>query len=260
MYNIKPFADANAIKVVAFGIEFTNRVDLPLVNSIIALYNNDTNLKESLPLMQPLNVTTIQISDGVQSQAEAIGGVQFLRLQKDGTVEMALKLQGNSLIVVCQSYSTWTEISSEALKYFSRLIPSITEQLINAITLEYVDEFITDDRSNKWIEELFNKDSKYICENVFDVDNFWHSNHGYFNTIEQNGEQIRVLNTVDINTIEETNNITKEIRHKAIIKMRHKAETSSVDSLEEIMTNLHNTDKVMLKNLLTENIQEMIGL
>ena len=231
MYNIKPFADSNAIKVVAFAVEFSNNVEAPMINEIVKLYNHDDNFKSSLPLIQPINVTTIQIVNGAETRTEAVGGVQFLRIKANGEVDMALKLQGNSLSIICQSYTTWEKVSSEVFGYFSKVIPSLKEQSINAITLEYIDEFNTDDKTHKWIDELFKKDSKYICAHVFDVDNFWHSHHGYFSNFHDGETDIRVLNTVNISSHSETNNITQEVQYKAVIKMQHKAESNNNDSL-----------------------------
>ncbi len=173
---------------------------------------------------------------------------------------MALKLQGNSLAIICQAYSSWNEVSTEVFEYFSKTQALLGEYSVTAITLEYVDEFQIDDTTNKWTEGLFNRDSKYICQHIFDVDSFWHSNHGYFNTIQEADEKIRVLNTVNISSLSETHNITKEVRHKAVIKMQHKAETNNIDILEKIMIDLHTTDKDILKNLLSADIRKMIGL
>ena len=262
MPNMKPCNENNAIKVVAFALDFVHEVDESVIKSAIALYNEDKQLNEDLANLQTQQSIIIEINQGAQVQRQALGGVVFEKLSEKAEVLWALQVRRNGLAVTCTDYTRWDNIWPQAKNYLSKILPMLNGIEVASTTLEYVDEFIIDEHSD-WKDELFQRKNKYLANNVFEVKDFWHSHHGYFS--ESSCESVeKVLNTVNIEYVVEE---PKKI-YKVAIRTQHKSLTKEVSIqdafLDEVFSksieNNHEANKEILLDLLSHSMLKTIKL
>lgn len=262
MSNVKPGNANNAIKVVAYALDFVHEIDESTIKSAISLYNEDDSLNQDLTRVQPQESISIQINNGVQLQQQTLGGVAFERISDKATVEWSLQLRKQSLSVTCTNYTKWENIWTKAQEYLSKLLPLLSDVEVASTTLEYVDEFIINDISSPWKEELFKRDSTYLTGNIFDTKSFWHSHHGYFSECSC-GNVEKVLNTVNIEYVEEQKKINKIIirsQHKSLIQGIFIKDDFFNTVLNESIESNHKANKNILINLLSDSMLKEIDL
>jgi len=264
MNHIEPSNERNAIKVVAFALEFIEEIEESLIHEVITLYQGNNKLKETLPRKELHQSVIIQLGSLQQATSKPVGGVTFDCLSPDGTQKWALSLRTNALIISCAEYTRWEEIWLQAKEYFALILPLLSEKHFSLVALEYIDEFIikSDPYSNEWKNELFKEDSKYIPSNIYEVQNLWHSHHGFISN-EGNGD-MSTLNNVNIDHISE-----QSLVNKIIIRTQHKSQFLQPrlyegDFLNEIVENIfnknHGENKRIMRDLLSDEMCSEINL
>ena len=263
MTNVKPSNDNNAIKVIAFVLEFQQEIDESTVDKLRVFYQNNAEIKKDLPREQLLHTMMIQMEGQQQvSNKQVVGGVAFDSLLANGSQEWSLSVRGNVVVVTCGRYTRWDQVWNQAKSYFSAVLPLLSDKTFKFITLEYVDEFFISNHNSEWKKELFNLESKYLPSNIHDLDGFWHSHHGFHLHEVQPVEQ-RVLNNIDIDYISDPGG------HKLLIRTQHKSELLEAinysenfmdETVDKIMNNNHTFNKELMVNLLSTEIQSKIKL
>lgn len=263
MQTIVPYCDENAIKVVAYAIDFANEIDDKVIHKAIAFYNDNDSLKQDLPHMNPQKSLKIEVRNGIQLHQEELGGVSFEKVDTSGDPVWSLLFRKNALAITCRKYTRWDEISSQAKSYLLTMLNILDGVQVASTTLEYVDEFIVADTSPSWQEALFKKESRYITHNIFDVEGFWHSHHGYFSSCECNSVE-KVLNTINVDYVVEE----PKMIHKIDIRTQHKSLMNKVvidaDFMESVFEKSieynHKVNKEIFMDMLTETMLKRIHL
>lgn len=167
MPNVKPCNENNAIKVVAFALDFAREIDESIIKSAIAFYNQDQELNQDLTNLQTQESITVEINQGAQIQRQTLGGVVFEQLSEKGEVVWALQVRRHALSVTCTDYTRWDEnIWPKAKNYLSKILPLLQDIQIASTTLEYVDEFIVN-KDSSWKNELFKKKTNFCLTTYF---------------------------------------------------------------------------------------------
>lgn len=264
MSHVKPSNEQNAIKVVAFALEFIEEIEEALIHEVITLYQSNNKLKETLPRKELHQSVTIQLGSPQQATPKPVGGITFDYLSPDGTQKWALSLTTNALIISCAEYTRWEKIWLQAKEYFSLILPLLSKKHFSLVALEYIDEFIieSDSPPNEWKKKLFKEDSKYIPANIYETKNLWHSHHGFISN--EVDDDVNTIHNINIDHIQEQN-----LENKIIIRTLHKSQflqpkLYDADFLnkivEKIFNKSHDENKEIMGDLLSAEMCSEINL
>ncbi len=266
MSSVKPCKMDNAIKVAAFVFEFVKPLDKTVIENAIKLHNDDEVFKKELPKVTSHNAITIQIIDGVQKASNnELSGVSFERFNSSGEHEWSIGLIKESINISCYEYTRWNEVWPKVKEYFNRMEPILSAHDVSLVGIEYLDEFIINQKDADWEKELFNTDSKYIPNHIFELNDFWHSHHGYFSNNIKSVLGDKTLNNVNIGYfIEEnvTNKVHIRTQHKYMITQADTKITKDfiMSEAENIINSNHEVNKEILINLLSTEMLKSIQL
>ncbi len=256
----------NAIKGVAFAIEFTDPINDKQLDELIKIYNSDESLNKLLPRFQEAEQVVVQVSGPSQnSQKPTRSGVMFDSIKENGEVNWAVVPSGLNLVIQCNDYSRWDEVWGKAKEYIYKLSPALKECTVKRVGLEYMDKFFILDKEMGWADKLFKKESDFIARNIFKIDDLWHSHHGFFEKNSNNEQTLTRINIDHVSDSQNKDNLEEfcvEIRthHSTSINTVPLKEICATNALEEEMLSHHQKNKDVLKNLLIEDVLKEIGL
>ena len=242
---IKPFSQKNAVKIVAFGINFSETISDIEIETIIETIKED-KIFEDFYSTTSEEITTIISPDKVMQQKTSKAGIIF---QNN---DWQINLSKNMLVVNCTNYTSWTEISKQMFIYIKSIL-KYTKKSISQITLEYLDEFQILDIKADWKSKLFVNNSKYLNNNIKDIDDFWHINQGRY--LKLDGIETKVLDTINIKFFAEQkaglkNKVHLLCQHRVTFQEAKKYE----DNIEDSFDILHTHTKSIFQNIINENI------
>lgn len=252
----------NAIKGVAFAVEFQNELTDEQLNNAKKVYSS-TTLKSLLPRENDIEQIVVQIQGSTVNSNQNLKktGVVFDKLSLNGDIEWALVLNTKAVIVQCNMYTRWNNVWTKVNDLFQLILPVLQDSVVNKIGVEYLDIFFINDIENGWAKNLFKQDSIYISNNIFNIQNslLWHSHHGYFSN-RYNDEL--VLNRLNIDFLKKEEQNCVEIRaHHSVEKSPKKFQEYFNDEvIQNDMTYFHQENKNIFKSLLTDEILRNINL
>jgi uncharacterized protein (TIGR04255 family) len=262
---VTPHNEKNAIKIAAFAFEFSEPINKLVIENAISLYEADKDMSTALPSKKLRQTLTIQIGGSQPPSPHApedISGVLFSSIKPSGDVKWSVELSSEALIITCGDYTRWDEVWKETLVYFSKFATVLSGQKISLVTLEYQDEFIIDNtQEGDWKDALFNKKTKYLSKNIFEINDFWHSHNGFFQKGPTTG--LRILNLINVDYRQEEGVL------KAIIQTQHKsllddflsvAEEEAQEKINTIIEENHAINKSIFLDLLSEEMCDSINL
>lgn len=258
MSSIRPHNNNNAIKEVAFAIEFNQKINDQAIYELIDSYSNNKSIKNQLPGKKLVHDLNLNFDDSTSSKV--LNGVSFSLIKPDGAVNWSLTVKGNSIIVVCGEYDCWTNVWSKAEEYINFVLLAYYNPEIKCtkIALEYFDEFIITDTSKDWTKELISKDSVVIPKHIFHMkDTLWHCNQGFFTV----SDDTRILNNIDLSRVihEGENLIRMRTSHQANVDYACEVDELLI-SIERQLKDSHNFNKSILSEILTVEMQQRINL
>lgn len=267
MSSVNPCNKNNAVQAVAFVFQLVTPLDELALKKCIVSYQKDEELIFQLPRMQPMDSLTFQIGASQnQMSTPILGGVTFDKVKPNGQPEWALVVRREVIIVQCGDYTSWSEVWSKAKFYFTKII-SILGDLnlqVQMVGLEFVDEFkVNNPQDPDWKTEIFNKQSKYVSQNIFDINGFWHSHHGFF-MMEESGIKRRTLNILNIDYVEELGGECKVLVRSQIqsnfIDQQPNLNVEFMLNADLVICNNHDTNKLVMCDLLSNQMCHKVGL
>jgi hypothetical protein len=136
------------------------------------------------------------------------------------------------------------------------IFPKEYNVFIAQLTLEYLDEFEVLSPEADWKQELFRQNNnKFLNKNVYEQNDFWHINHGYFITLDK--LKNKQLDTISINYFSDEND---DLKNKVTIKSQH---TVIVDPIQKIDKKsfitktfdiVHIHSKEIFENIISDNV------
>lgn len=215
---IKPYSDENAVKVIAFAINFSQKLELEKVNELISKINSIPYFKEHFPKSDDQTEVSFVFSpEGGQQQTITKNGIVLSNFIGEQLI-WSITLNKDIILITCKKYSRWKDISTVAYEHLQKLIDIIEHNVnIAQITLEYLDEFEVLNPTENWKEELFDPTCEYLTPNIYELNDFWHINHGYF--ISLAGLDDKQLDTININYFSDKDD---SLKHKVTIRTQHK--------------------------------------
>jgi uncharacterized protein (TIGR04255 family) len=271
MVTVVPIADVHAIKTVSFGLEWQNPLQEEELTFLRALH---PKVRDELPRVTKQEGFAFQVVVG-QTQPEQqappkpqLDGITFDALQPNGQQAWSLVIQKHFLAVSCHVYTRWEEIWGKAQELLMPFVPVLVkERGISVIGLQYVDQFrITGEREQFRAAHLFRSDSPFIPSNAYELDDLWHSHHGFFQKIAEPAAHRR-LNNIDVDVLDANNERIIQITtaHRAILDEPAVDASALMNEhdggeLHRHVVELHTINKTCLRRTLTTAMCAQIGL
>lgn len=231
-------------------------------------------LKDSLPrvveqqqMMVKFNVgADHQMSAPPISQPGTIAGISFDRVKPNGEAAMSVNVQTNALLIVCGEYERWAKVSEEVEKYLDILTPWLLPISVSSLLLQYTDIFKVSFGAQpaKPLTDLFNRDSKYLPRGFADLNEAFHSHHGFFTT-PQFGLAGKLLTNVNVNVTEIASgfdaNIVTMHKYQLSNMLPFIVDGSEINpTIKPAFQYLHDQNKADFGDLLTEQAKSIIAL
>jgi len=162
-------------------------------------------------------------------------------------------------------YERWDKVAHEVAHYLEILKPWLANVKASSLSLQYTDTFkVTfDDGKVSPLTELFNKDSQYLPSGIDQINDAFHSHHGFFS--EPNfGLEGKVLTNINANV-----NLTGSVFDVNVITL-HKYQLSNalpfVDDENKLNSAigpaykyLHDESKAVFGNVITDAVKHLIN-
>lgn len=271
MINVVPIAGRHAIKAVSFGLEWQEPLQEDLLTFLMALH---AKVRDKLPRVIrheeiPLKVVLSQAQPEQEAPVKPqLASVTFDALQRNGEQEWSLVIQRNFLAVNCYVYTRWNEIWGIGRELLTPFLPVIArERGISVIGLQYVDQFrVTGSCEHFRAGHLLREGSRFVPTQAFQLDDLWHSHHGFFEKLTEPTAHRR-LNHVNVDVVDTNDERVIQITtaHRALLDRPAKDESRLLNSGGEgewhhYMDQLHKVNKQFLCELLNEDMCKQIGL
>lgn len=263
---VMPCNNNNAIKIATFALEFGKPIDKNVVKQFITACENDTYISKHFPQHEKHRSMNFDAATGDSSQW--VSGASFNRLTEKAELDWGFAVSPETFIVSCGSYTRWDEVFSEAMYLFKTVLNLFAvNQSAVVVALEYVDEFIIpNDSDTSWKSELFNINSNYLPRNVYDIDDSWHSHHGFF--VDNESQDVdKMLNNIELTYVKGecskgVNGIVQVLTsHKSRLLNPLELDQALIDSVvSEIIEASHLCNKEIMRDFLSDLMCNEINL
>lgn len=248
----RPLNDDHAVKNVVFSLSFDQQL---LSDDIQRFVDSHPNLRSELPCVRGIN-------------SEDQFGVSFSYLRPDGTAIWIAKLSDYQIDVECTRYTRWNKIAEQALSYINTACKALIDRQpktnFSLAKLQFIDKFVNRGRDYNLRSLL--KSNEFVAEHVFESGESWHSETGWFQSMESD---FKVLNRVNVGAVSEDYlDETGTQQSQFSVKIDHFQETRSIQwegtpilgYINPLFDILHKGNKEIVTQLLSEKIQSEIGL
>lgn len=253
---IKSFTNDNAVKVVAFAISFSKELTTDEILNFVSSANENEYLKSNFTNISNQEEIAMTLSpDATLKHTQSIGGIVATILDDKQNTIWNLEANKTFIAIRCYSYSCWQSVYEKASIKFEEIFKILNNEniVINNIMLEYLDEFEILESSSDWKKQLFTQECPFLLNNIYQLDDFWHVNHGYFKNIDSSR---RLLDNHHINYFADVNDFFK---HKVNIRMQHKLAYENVvqykkESIDNDFSMLHKHTKEIFNQIINKDI------
>lgn len=268
--SLHPYSNRHAVQSAMLVVGFHEEIDLGegMTEKANAAFDA---IKSVLPNRNPIQMITVQVGASAPTFNEsAVGGWEFShpldKLPLKGpAVRRSAIVQEKRLAIQENEYNRWAD--------FQGFVSAVLEGLegyafagrrLNSVALGYIDSFVWKDNPSLIdADKVFSSNTEYLPANVFATGSrLFHSSHGFFvdpgdAAVEALVENVNVARTQDPETGQHSFVISTE--HRMVPKEPlFGAEAKRFVMLQ--LEGLHQRNKAVLANLLTEEVQQMIKL
>ena len=268
--HLYPFAGNHAIQNVAFAFEWNTELTS---NELLQIQQElEPQLKAEFSKILPQN--TQKFSFNMDSAASGtpnfspsveLSGLSFEKPSQFGNAQSArsLVLSKSNLVVLINDYSRWNSIWSDVERYLSIVLLKLPNNPIQSVGLQYSDIFTWRDDPKSFKSTLvFRENSPYLIPNVHKVAGLWHSHHGYL--VDRDEPQKHTcLDNVNVNLLDSSGILSLQIvtSHRATFaEPIWCKEADKLASISATMKILHNANKEIMYNLLSDEVCSKINL
>jgi len=263
-----PVAGNHAVQQAAFVIEWPTPLADSVLMNIAAVHQQ---LEGSFPVIQKPQTVSITFgpeaaSAGPTTNVDGMGGVHFLKPDPHGGpmgIERAIQVSKQNLVVLINKYTRWDSVWPEVSGWLNLLTPFILDgQPITGATLQYSDKLLwRGDPSKLPLNEILREGSKYLPANAFETKGLWHSHHGFIAELDTPIDYQRVDN-VNVNLVPEPPSLAIQLvtSHRGTLKNPIWDTNKAGETIASLMQSFHQRNKQIIKDLLTDQVCEKIGL
>ncbi len=255
---IKAYSNENAVKVIAFAINFNQILTIEEIQEIINNINALSHFQKHFPRSEDQAEISVTVTpDGAPQQTITKNGIVLHSSPKE-EAPWVININKEIILITCKEYTRWDTISKIAYQHLQELIRVIDKSVeIAQITLEYLDEFEITNPIENWKAELFKKNNDYLSPNIYNLNDFWHINQGYFTKLPELDN--KHLDTVNINYFSDEKD---NLKHKVTIRIQHKliiefsVSIHAVDYITNCFEKLHIHSKETFEKIIHDKVLE----
>lgn len=262
--NIKPsfvpVHAAHAIEQSMFVLQFANPISDDLYKEIVVLADKFMNELPGKRELQQAILTNIPPSPNA---------VAYAKYNDAGLIENELQIHKSAIFFTTRQYSRWTEIWTQASKYFAELVPFYSSQAkLSNLGLSYTDKFICENEIQVNPKSFLKTDSKFITSHIFETDQLWHSHTGVFEKADESTKRLININLDYLDERHINNNrfsvvVTTTINDQfdqPSYKPLNITSESTMDFISEHMANIHDAGKIILSEIINADMAKQIAL
>ena len=276
MSEAQPIHTTHSIQEVVFVFHFPSP---HTPEEVLHVLNDCTTLEGRYDVIRQLKKYEVALPDEGTPQTQGqpeLGGLKFFNDKPNGQdPDWIVRFERDFLSVNVLNYDRWENVwekAKEDLKAVANIIVGPSKPIIG-ITLQYIDLFIDDDISDYRLDEIINTRSKYIPQNVCDLhEPYWHVHQGWFSSSSEIDKKSPRLNRLNISAGENTSKKHQtQIDHQQLEQYNEDDQIVSPKGLflqneegsariDNIFSSLHDGNKEILRDLLTQEAQNAISL
>ncbi|WP_164701854.1 TIGR04255 family protein [Paraburkholderia caledonica] len=267
-----PIRGSHSVKNVVFVCELASHLAPSDLEKIVSVYERDAKLKAFLPVkVEQRGAVSIMIQSGNGPVPTAkpnndLVGLGFNRIAPDGSAEWALNLAPNAVIVACHQYNRWVDAVGTVLPVLRQVLEVSPHIGVSTIGLQYLDEWnIAAAEGEPIAPLLFNPAAQYIPQRLMGQSGAWHNHCGYFDTSDAALPRVLVNVNVNVNADPVTGRYTAALNHaQRSFQLEPLFIGGDVEAfsakIEQQFTSLHQRNKQLLGEVLSEAVQNQISL
>jgi uncharacterized protein (TIGR04255 family) len=266
----EPVHSAHAIEQVVVFCRFDKMLDDVQFSKI----RSDSEVfKEELPGKHELQMFTVNFSVPGQfaPQNAQASGFMMSRTAPDSSVERELRVERNALTLRTTVYKRWANFLSDVDKYLASLMPSYVSAgaRIASIGLSVVDKFVWNSATAiPTPDKLLRRDSRYLSPHLINAPDLWHCHTGIFDFI---GSDTKRLLNINVDCLNESpagasrraivmTKIVTDFFNQQGLKDTIVDDTNVGPLIRQKMTDLHNSEKAILADLISDQMASRIAL
>lgn len=254
-----PFSSSNAIEASVFTLRLSRSADIEA----------EKRLDEALTALGHLpgreQAQGFSVHFGV---SEPPAHLTRFEAQPNGTYAWSMHLQGPFLFVGCHQYTRFDQVWERARNFLLLGLEAIGETYAVAdVTHQVVDRFVYNfsethrPQTEYQMDEVLRRDTPYLTPKAWESGLLWHVHQGWFDQ-PRNGK-------VHLHQLHVSNNeLVAKLQYATIIDHRVTARPEdgvsafdkSRDSMDETFRDLHAHNKLLMGELLSDEMQKIVGL
>ena len=266
--HLHPFAGDHAIQNVAFAIEWTQSLTNEQLQSIKSIHSQLLPFFEKVAEAKAITINLSAANDlaPIASNSSDLGGIQFIgKLMSfpPGQPSQLIQASRENCSIIINDYSRWNQVWENVEKWINLIKNSIPSIGVKSVSLQYTDALHwRNDPKLLNISDVFSKNTVYLPSHVFSSRSLWHVHQGFFSDESIIGSNRRLLENINISHVENNSQRTFIIvtSHKAILDSPIWDSGEFSMTIKEIMPILHNRNKNILTNILSEEVCSKINL
>ncbi len=201
MSKFEPLHKAHAIEQVQLSIKLAQPIGAAAIEKI---RNSMNRFKGDDELPAHADLQTMVMSFGsapIHGASQRLPPAGFVksRVAPNGAILVQMMIESQGINFQTTEYSRWHEVWQECSKYLAVVVEAFLEfeNVLHplSISLNYVDKFI-------WMgniqdcqpSQLLLVDSPYVCKQVYEKNDLWHSHTGEFHRIDDYSKRLVNLN------------------------------------------------------------------
>jgi uncharacterized protein (TIGR04255 family) len=223
--------------------------------------NNDLDYQKKTLIKSKVLSFRVGANNSVNpdDQSDKVTGILFEQYGANGLVENILKIENDDrqnkaiLSFECRKYTRWNNFFEHFSKDFATIV-NVFPLYIEAISLTYIDEFVWNFAGNIPVDQIFNVESDLVNKK------FLNSANGTILILSQNAAS----NEEERTEIKFSNRVKRiTIQHQfavAFDKLYSPTNIQEKNGKIEEFDRAHESNKSMLKDLLTDEVKSLIKL
>lgn len=265
----KPINQTNAIEAVGFMLSFARKLTQNEIDRLLGL---ESVFKDELPVFSKLAGFGVTIENNqVTQRTSQFSGVMLQKLASTpGKFSWIVQINEDTLHVTCGEYDRWVTVLPKALKYINKICAFLDLDTLQmaSVGCQFIDKFVYENVPQFYVlNDVFMPDSGFLPSSVKDAGDLWHVYQGWFGVLNTVVDA-RPLNQLNLTSSVIDGKLAAIIEHNTqisfgksvTVKTFIEQNASSISLLENLLTDIHNTNKQILKKLLAESKLQAIGL
>ena len=259
-----PHQSSNAIVRVAFVCEFAQALG---DEDLRQLHRDRADFGSGFPKATLHELPAISLFPGMAQPAvvQQVASVSFEAYARDGSVEQAFYIQPGLAMFVHHRYTRWDEVWAPARTLLTGTLQRFAAASVAAFGLEYLDQFSAPaDTGLPDVSGVLNRDSQYLVPRIFAIPGLWHSHHGSLIDDHPTPSPHSKNANINLDLVREHAPIDRFVlrillRHRRVLAQPATA-APAISDLDEYMSDMHEADKKVLRDVLTDDAAKRIGL